>query len=171
MNLTYLVIFALLSIVGAAPTNDLQHDLRKATEDAQILINKDEIRASITLAKSIMAHNFATKEENDQLQSYCDKLSTWNVTISRDFTRLEETGIPKFSKADLDPYTNGEYDKIISDFEALKAQRYATCKANAMEILEAAKKSGVTHILIDNISKFNDLTDEKFVSEITRYLS
>ncbi|XP_062142046.1 uncharacterized protein LOC133850086 [Drosophila sulfurigaster albostrigata] len=166
MHLMYLVMLALLSIVGAAPTNNLEHDLREAIKDALILINKDEIRIMITLAKSIVSHNIAPKKEIDQWQSYSEKISTWNVTFTRDYARLEETDLPKFSKAKNDQYTNGEYSNFKSEFDTLRAQRYATCKVNAMEILEAAKKSGVTHTLIDYISKLKDLTNERFVIEM-----
>ncbi|XP_060666144.1 uncharacterized protein LOC132798341 [Drosophila nasuta] len=166
MHLAYLLMFALLSIVGAAPTNDLKHDLREAAEDAQIPINKDEIGTLIILAKSIVSHNIAPKEEIDQWQSYSDKLSTWNVTFTRDYARLEETDLPKFSKAKLDRYTNGEYSKLKSNFLARRAQRYSTFKVNALEILEAAEKAGIAHILLDIKSTLLDKSSEELYDEM-----
>ncbi|XP_062142342.1 uncharacterized protein LOC133850304 [Drosophila sulfurigaster albostrigata] len=166
MHLTYLVIFALLSFVGAAPTNNLEHDLREAAEDAQILINKDEIETMITLAKSIVSHNIAPKKEIDQWQSYSDKLSTWNVIFTRDYAQLEQTEIPHNSYAKFDQYTNGEYSKLKSNFLARRAQRYSTFKVNALEIVESAEKAGITHILLDKKSTLLDKSSEEFFDEM-----
>ncbi|XP_062141847.1 uncharacterized protein LOC133849771 [Drosophila sulfurigaster albostrigata] len=150
MHIAFILIIVLLSCIGAALTSSLIDDLKKVAEDTQVLVNKDEIKTLIAISETIAAHHIAPKEDIEYWQTYSEKLRSWNVTVSRDYSLVEVRNLPIYSLKLLNQYSNGDYAKLRDDFVKLVEQRCAAFKITALKIINAAKKSGIIHVPIKN---------------------
>ncbi|XP_060666152.1 uncharacterized protein LOC132798349 [Drosophila nasuta] len=158
MRIVYTAILAflmcVLSIGNSALASSLEHDLREAAVETQILINKADVQSLIKLIEVIEVNKILPEEDLPKWHAYAVQLKSWNVTIDKDYTKpqrslMPEPGPEEYRK--LDEYSNGAYSKIVSDLRKLTAQYYTAFQIKASNIINAAKESGYSNSNVDNI--------------------
>ncbi|XP_060666153.1 uncharacterized protein LOC132798350 [Drosophila nasuta] len=163
MRILYTVILAFLvcvpSIGSSALASTLEHDLREAAVETKILVNKADVQSLIKLIEVIEANKILPEEDLPKWHAYAVQLKSWNVTIDNDYTKPQLTLLPvpgpeEYRK--FDEYSNGAHSKILSDLHKLTAQYHTAFQIKASNIINAAKESGYTNIILDSI--FADFT-------------
>ncbi|XP_062120713.1 uncharacterized protein LOC133834940 isoform X3 [Drosophila sulfurigaster albostrigata] len=158
MCIAYTAIFAFLACVltigSTAPASSLEHDLKEAAVETKILVNKADVQSLIKLIEVIEANKILPEEDLPKWHAYAVQLKSWNVTIDDDYNKPQRSLLPvpgpeEYRK--LDEYSNGAHSKIVSDLRKLTAQYYTAFQIKASNIINAAKESGYTNIILDSI--------------------
>ncbi|XP_051859003.1 uncharacterized protein LOC127565272 [Drosophila albomicans] len=137
MHIAYIVIFAIVSIVGAAPSKDPIDDVKHAVEETEALMANDETIGLFAVAEAIVSNRIAPREEIEKWQAL---LTNFNTSSRRsEYGYIESTLRPDGEDSEvaklLDQYSNGIYSKAKTNILALRAQRTAAFKVCVLEII------------------------------------